>query len=138
MLDEFRVKVRLFWQRDLDHDQMTRRKFVNFFEQARFQQRFGFGFLRAMDIHFRLDNRHETRGKDLRSDLELLIDNGFDTGGIGLVVNGEHLFVPKMRLVFALASSAASPGIGFIKWTPSFSSVRPLSTFRNGTTRFTF
>ena len=34
----------------------------------------------------------------------------------------------------ARASSASSPGIGFISWTPSASASNPLSIFRNGTT----
>ena len=50
----------------------------------------------------------------------------------------ERILVPKMRFALALLSSAASCGIGFIKRTPFFSSARPLSTFRKGTTRFTF
>jgi hypothetical protein len=50
----------------------------------------------------------------------------------------EGILVPKMRFATALLSRAASSGIRFIKWTPSFSSERPLSTFRKGTTRFTF
>ena len=50
----------------------------------------------------------------------------------------ERILVPKMRFALALSSSAARSGIGFISWTPLFSAARPLSTFRNGTTRFTF
>src|SRR5881296_2138061 len=47
----------------------------------------------------------------------------------------ERIFVPKMRLAFALSSSDASSGIGFMSWTPRLSAARPLSTFRNGTIR---
>ena len=50
----------------------------------------------------------------------------------------ERIFVPKIRFALALSSSAASSGMGFINWTPSFSAAKPLSTFRNGTTFFTF
>src|SRR5439155_1004062 len=50
----------------------------------------------------------------------------------------ERILVPKMRFALALSSSPASSGIGFISWTPDFSAARPLSTFKNGTTRFTF
>ena len=50
----------------------------------------------------------------------------------------ERILVPKMCFALALSRSAASSGMGFISCTPSFSGWSPLSTFRNGTTRFTF
>ena len=53
-------------------------------------------------------------------------------------LTNERILVPKIRLALALSSSAASSGIGFISWTPWLSAARPLSTFRNGTTRLVF
>ena len=50
----------------------------------------------------------------------------------------ERILVPKMPLATARWSSASSSGMGFISCTPSFSSARPLSTFRKGTTCFVF
>ncbi len=50
----------------------------------------------------------------------------------------DRIFVPKTPLAAARARSSSRPGIGFITWTPFASSARPLSTFRNGTTFFTF
>ena len=49
----------------------------------------------------------------------------------------ERIFVPNTPLATARSRSASRPGIGFISWTPSASSSRPLSTLRNGTTPFT-
>jgi hypothetical protein len=43
-----------------------------------------------------------------------------------------------MRFTLALPSNAGSSAIGFINWTPSVSAIKPLSTFRNGTTCFSF
>ena len=45
----------------------------------------------------------------------------------------ERSLVPKTPSPLARSSSASSPGIGFIIWTPSFSSSSPLSILRNGT-----
>ena len=53
-------------------------------------------------------------------------------------LTNERILVPKTRFALALSSSAARSGIGFINWTPRLSPARPLSTFKNGTTRFTF
>jgi len=44
--------------------------------------------------------------------------------------------VPKMPFAMALSKNASSPGLSFIICTPSFSSARPLSLFKNGTTFF--
>ncbi len=46
----------------------------------------------------------------------------------------ERILVPKTPSFTARASSSSSPGIGFIRLTPSFSASSPLSTLRNGTT----
>ena len=46
----------------------------------------------------------------------------------------ERIFVPNTFLALARFNSASRSGIGFMSCTPSFSSARPLSTFRNGTT----
>ena len=44
-----------------------------------------------MDVHFRLDDGHESRREDLRRHLELLADDRLDPGVIGLVDDGAHL-----------------------------------------------
>ena len=49
----------------------------------------------------------------------------------------ERIFVPNSPLSVARVRSASRSGIGFMSWTPSTSPARPLSTFKNGTTRFT-
>ena len=89
-----------------------------------------------MNIHFRLDDGHEAGRENLRRHLELLVDDGLDAGGIGLLDDGAH-FGSEDALGVGLIEQGANSGMGFINWTPSFSSARPLSTFRNGTTRFT-
>ena len=48
----------------------------------------------------------------------------------------ERILVPKIPFATARFNSASSSGIGFITCTPSLSSASPLSTFKNGTTRF--
>ena len=80
MFDEFDVKVSLLWQRDLEHHQLIGRQFVEACKEGRFEHGLGLGFVRAMNIHFRLDDRHKASRKNLRSHLELLIDDGLYTG----------------------------------------------------------
>jgi hypothetical protein len=49
----------------------------------------------------------------------------------------DRILVPNTFLALARFSSAARSGIGFMSCTPSFSSAKPLSTFKNGTTPLT-
>ena len=107
------------------------------FANGRFEQLFGPGFFRAMNVNFGLDGWHEACGHDLPGYFELLAHDALMPAGLACLMT-ERILVPKMRFVFALSSSAARSGIGFINWTPSFSAVSPLSTFKNGTTRFAF
>jgi len=46
----------------------------------------------------------------------------------------ERSFVPKMPAATALSNKASNAGISFMSCTPSFSSCKPLSIFRKGTT----
>ena len=49
----------------------------------------------------------------------------------------ERILVPNTPFSLARESKGARPGMGFITWTPFCSGTRPLSTFKNGTTRLT-
>src|SRR5438105_1683263 len=60
-------------------------------EDGRFEQLFGLGFLQAVNIHFRLDDRHEARGDDLPGDLELLGHDVLDPRSVGLLDERAHL-----------------------------------------------
>src|SRR2546422_7338588 len=83
MADESGVEVVLLRQGDLEHDQLARWQFVELVEDGRFEQLFGFGLFRAVDIHFRLDDRHEARGDDLPGCFELLGHDVLDTRSVG-------------------------------------------------------
>src|SRR5947209_7212745 len=72
MFDEFGVEVVLLRQSELEHDQLTRWQSVKLLENGRFEQLFGLGFFRAVNIDFRLDYRDQVRADDLPSYLELL------------------------------------------------------------------
>mmetsp|Transcript_39102 Transcript_39102/g.98288 ORF Transcript_39102/g.98288 Transcript_39102/m.98288 type:complete len:200 (-) Transcript_39102:261-860(-) len=48
----------------------------------------------------------------------------------------ERSFVPKIPAATPRSSNSSSIGMSFMSWTPSFSSARPLSIFRKGTTFF--
>ena len=41
---------------------------------AGLEHRLGLGFLGAMDVNLRFDDRHQAGGQDLRGEIELLID----------------------------------------------------------------
>src|SRR5438034_8140667 len=83
MFDEFGVEVVFVRQGELEHDGLAGGQTVELAEDGRFEQLFGPGFVRAVNIHFRLDDRHEARGDDLPSDLELLGHDVLDTGLVG-------------------------------------------------------
>jgi hypothetical protein len=136
MSDAISVKVVLLRQRDLEHDRLTRRQFVELFKEGCFKQCLGPGLFPTVNIHFRLDDRHEPRRENLRRHLKLLVDNCLDAGGVGLIDDRAH-FGSEDALRDGLVEQGRQLGHRF-KWTPSFSSERPLSTFRKGTTRFTF
>ena len=56
-----------------------------------FKEGLGLGFLRAMDIHFRFDDGHQARCKDLGRHLELLIYDVPDPSEVDLVDDRTHL-----------------------------------------------
>ncbi len=91
MTNAIGVQVGLLRQGELEHDQLTPWQFVELLEEGRFEQSFGFGFFRAVNIHFRLDDRHEARGADLPSYVELLVHDVLDAGCVGLINDRAHL-----------------------------------------------
>ena len=58
---------------------------------AAMQQIFGLRLVRAVDVNFRLDNRHQAGGDDLLADLELLVNDCLDALGIRLLDHRAHL-----------------------------------------------
>ena len=69
----------LLRQRELEHDQLPRRQLIELFEDRRFEQRLGLGFFLAVNIHFRLDDRHEAGGDNLPSQVDLLLHDTLDS-----------------------------------------------------------
>ena len=49
---------------ELEHDQRTCGQFVELVEDGRFEQFLGLGFFGAVNVHFRLDDRHQADGND--------------------------------------------------------------------------
>ena len=85
------VAVVVLRQRELEHDQLLPWQGVELLEEGRSEHLFGLGLVRAVNVHFRLDDRHEASGADLPSDIELLAHDGLDTGGIGVLDDRAHL-----------------------------------------------
>src|SRR5438128_12009760 len=79
------VAVVVLRQRELEHDQLLPWQGVELLEEGRSEHLFGLGLVRAVNVHFRLDDRHEASGADLPSYAELLAHDGLDTGGIGVL-----------------------------------------------------
>ena len=86
------------------------------------------------DVDLGLEDRYEPGVEDPRADLELLVEDRVDARPGSARLTTERIFVPNTPARTASASSGSSRVIGFISWTPSDSSARPLSTLRNGTT----
>ena len=82
MADAVCVKVVLLRQRELEENQLAGWQLVELLDESRFKQPFSFGFLRAVNVDFRLENRHETRREDLRRHFELLSDDLFDAAAL--------------------------------------------------------
>ena len=78
MTDALGVEIVLLRQGELEHDHLTRWQGVKLLEESRLQQRFGLGFFRAVNIHFRFDDRYEARGNNLLCRFELLAHNVLD------------------------------------------------------------
>ena len=89
------------------------------------------------DIHGRADLLRQTH--------DLILSDAADYDGRKTAVylgdyvdRGEHSHdVIEILLSRALRSNASRSGMGFISCAPLCSSARPLSTFKNGTTRLT-
>ena len=73
MSDAIGIQIVLLRQRELEEDQLSGWQPVKLFEYKDFKEGLGSGFLGAINIHFRFDDGHEARCKDLRGHLELLI-----------------------------------------------------------------
>jgi hypothetical protein len=89
-----------------------------------------------VDVDFRFDDRHQASRQDLAAEVELLIHTDFTPASLASLMT-ERILVPNRPLSVARARSASKPGIGFMTWTPSSLPVRPLSTFKKGTTCLT-
>src|SRR5688572_973768 len=131
------VEIVLIGDGEFEHDHLARRQLVEFLEDGLFEQRFGLGFLPTTYVDLRLDDRHEASGDDLTGHLELLSHDVLNARVVGLFDDGAHLSA-KHPLFRRSVEQWRELRHGFINWTPSFSASRPLSTFRKGTTRFTF
>src|SRR5512145_2086986 len=70
MPDAIGVEVVSLGQRELEHDQLTLRQSVEVPKDGRFEQLFGLGLFRAVNVNFRLDDRHEAGRDDLPGDFE--------------------------------------------------------------------
>src|SRR4030095_10294491 len=91
MLDARGVAVVVLRKRELEHDRLLNWQGVELLEEGPFERLFSLGLVRAVNVHFRLDDRHEASGADLRSDVELLAHNVLDAGGIGVLDDRAHL-----------------------------------------------
>src|SRR5271166_3494843 len=91
MSDAIGIQIVLLWQRKFEEDQLSGRQPVELFEYKDFKEGLGFGFLGAMDIHFRFDDGHQARCKDLRGHLELLIYDVSNSSEVELVDHRTHL-----------------------------------------------
>src|SRR4030095_5528189 len=67
MSDAIGVEVVLLGQRKLEHHKLARWQLVELLENGRFEQLLCLGLFRAVNVNFRLDDRHETSGDDLPS-----------------------------------------------------------------------
>ena len=84
MSHEIGVEVVLFRQRQLQHDQLLRRQTREAFLDCSFEERFGFGFVGAVNIDLRFDNWHKPGIDNRPGQLELLVDNRVQMGaGLG-------------------------------------------------------
>src|SRR5262245_63708825 len=90
MPDEIDVEVVLLWQRKLEHDELVRGQGVQLSQNRRLEQIFRPRLLRTVDVHLRLEDRHETGGHDWPGDAELLGDDLADAGGVGMLDEGAH------------------------------------------------
>src|SRR5262245_12885140 len=91
MADQLGVDVVFLRQGELEHDQLILRQTVQLSLDRSFQELLGLGFFGAVNVDFRLDDRHETGGDDLPSDFELLAHDGLDAGSAGLLDERAHL-----------------------------------------------
>src|ERR1035438_3857594 len=91
MSDAIGIQIVLLWQRKLEEDQLSGRQPVELFEYKDIKESLGFGFLGAIDIHFRFDDGHQARCKDLGRQLELLICDVSDSSEVQLVDHRTHL-----------------------------------------------
>src|SRR5262245_47448969 len=91
MLHELGIQVVFLGKRELEHDQLIGFESVELLAQCRLEQRFGPGLGRTMNVHFGLDDRHQVRGDDLPSDLELLAHDARDPRLVRLLDERAHL-----------------------------------------------
>ena len=91
MSNEINVEVVLLRQRELEHYQLICRQFLKPFEDGCFEQRFGLGLLRTVNVHFRLDDGEEAGGNNLPGHFKLLVHDGLNAGRVGLLDDGAHL-----------------------------------------------
>src|SRR5215468_10302025 len=80
MTDKIRVQIGLLGQRELEHDQSAVWQSVERLGNCRFEQLLGAGLVRAVNVHFRFDNRHQVCSDDLSRDVELLYHDLLDPG----------------------------------------------------------
>ena len=91
MVDQRLVEIRLDRDRQFQHHPLVIAQLVQLLGQFAEQNLVAFGALVALDIHFRLDDRHQPVAQDLLAEIELLLDHGGNALGIGLVDYRAHL-----------------------------------------------
>src|SRR5215510_3200102 len=129
MADAISIQVVSFRWGDLEHDQLSRLQFVQLLEDRCFEQLFGLGLLRTANIHFRLDDWHQTSGDDLLSYFELLVHDVLDAGSVGLLDDRAHLG-SEYALRFGLVEQRAKLGHGLHQLDPVLLRCQPLVHFQ--------
>ena len=72
-------------QRQFQHHLLVVRQRVERLDQFVEQDRIGFRAFRRLDVHFRLDDRHQPGGENLLTNFKLLLDHGSDAFAVGEV-----------------------------------------------------
>ena len=113
MSNQIGVEVVLIRQRELQHYKLIRRQLIELLEDGRFEQLFGLGFFRAVNVNFRLYDWQEASGHDMPGYCELLVHNALDAGCVSLFDDRAHLG-SEDALRFGVGEQRRSAGMGFI------------------------
>ncbi len=91
MLDALEVEVLLLGKRELEHDQLTGLETRQTMGEFGAEDDLGLGLVRAVNVDLGLQDGDKPGAKDPLPDVELLLDDGRDTGRGGLFDHGAHL-----------------------------------------------